>query len=208
MEGTTVSLNLSPDSRFISQRQELAVSNETQRGAISHRQQTGDWLIGLHLEGERTRRDYTLQRSDENRATGFERDHLKARGSATLVPHRLSPTVGVAWLQLDETGYFGRELNDEGRIRRREPTVFAEITLSASQNTSISPGIYLSAPEIRQTFEQEEEQRRHTGFTGKLAVPIETRLSASNQAALTLNPTFYLHKFGFGGGNLQLHWPL
>ncbi len=208
VEGTTVSLNLSPDSRFISQRQELAVSNETQRGAISHRQQTGDWLIGLHLEGERTRRDYTLQRSDENRATGFERDHLKARGSATLVPHRLSPTVGVAWLQLDETGYFGRELNDEGRIRRREPTVFAEITLSASQNTSISPGIYLSAPEIRQTFEQEEEQRRHTGFTGKLAVPIETRLSASNEAILTLNPTFYLHKFGFGGGNLQLHWPL
>ncbi|WP_138435845.1 MULTISPECIES: hypothetical protein [Marinobacter] len=208
VEGTTVSLNLSPDSRFISQRQELAVSNETQRGAISHRQQTGDWLIGLHLEGERTRRDYTLQRSDENRATGFERDHLKARGSATLVSHRLSPTVGVAWLQLDETGYFGRELNDEGRIRRREPTVFAEITLSASQNTSISPGIYLSAPEIRQTFEQEEEQRRHTGFTGKLAVPIETRLSASNQAVLTLNPTFYLHKFGFGGGNLQLHWPL
>lgn len=208
VEGTTVSLNLSPDSRFISQQQELAVSNETQRGAISHRQQTGDWLIGLHLEGERTRRDYTLQRSDENRATGFERDHLKARGSATLMRHRLTPTVGLAWLQLDETGYFGRELNDEGRIRRREPTVFAEITLSASQNTSISPGIYLSAPEIRQTFEQEEEQRRHTGFTGKLAVPIETRLSASNQAVLTLNPTFYLHKFGFGGGNLQLHWPL
>jgi len=208
LEGTTVSLNLSPDSRFISQRQELAVSNETQRGAISHRQQTGDWLIGLHLEGERTRRDYTLQRSDENRTTGFKRDHMKARGSATLVPHRLSPTVGVAWLQLDETGYFGRELNDEGRIRRREPTVFAEITLSASQHTRISPGIYLSAPEIRQTFEQEEEQRRHTGFTGKLAVPIETRLSASNEAILTLNPTFYLHKFGFGGGNLQLHWPL
>jgi len=42
----------------------------------------------------------------------------------------------------------------------------------------------------------------------KLAVPIETRLSASNEAILTLNPTFYLHKFGFGGGNLQLHWPL
>ncbi|MDT9155963.1 hypothetical protein, partial [Escherichia coli] len=59
-----------------------------------------------------------------------------------------------------------------------------------------------------QTFEQQEEPRRHTGFTGKLAVPIETRLSASNQAVLTLNPTFYLHKFGFGGGNLQLHWPL
>lgn len=208
VEGTTVSLNLSPESRFISQRQELTVGNETQRGAISHRQQTGDWLIGLHLEGERTRRDYTLQRSDENRTTGFKRDHMKARGSATLVPHRLSPTVGVAWLQLDETGYFGRELNDEGRIRRREPTVFAEITLSASQHTRISPGIYLSAPEIRQTFEQEEEQRRHTGFTGKLAVPIETRLSASNEAILTLNPTFYLHKFGFGGGNLQLHWPL
>src|SRR5690606_33487949 len=51
-----------------------------------------------------------------------------------------------------------------------------------------------------------EDSRRHTGFTGKLALPITTRLSATEQATLTLNPTLYLHKFGFGGGNLQLHW--
>lgn len=53
-----------------------------------------------------------------------------------------------------------------------------------------------------------EDSRRHTGFTGKLALPITTRLSATEQATLTLNPTLYLHKFGFGGGNLQLHWPM
>ncbi|KPQ29833.1 MAG: hypothetical protein HLUCCX14_04190 [Marinobacter excellens HL-55] len=206
-EGTTVSVNLSPDSRFSSQRQALTVSNESQRAAISHRQQAGDWLFSLHLEGEHTRRDYWLQDPEENRTTGFERDHIKARGSVTLTPHTLLPTFGLAWLQLDETGYFGRELDDNGSIRRREPTVFGEVTLQTSRNTTVSPGIYLSAPEIRQTFGHGED-RRHTGFTGKLAVPFATRLSANNQAILTLNPTFYLHKFGFGGGNLQLHWPL
>jgi hypothetical protein len=206
--GTTVSINASPDARFISRRQNLTVSNETLRVAISHGQTAGQWLVRMHLEGEHTRREYQLQAPEENQASAFERDHLRAHVSASLTHHHLSPTLGLAWLQLDETGYFGRELNDHGNIRRREPTVFGEITLQASQHTSISPGIYLSAPEIRQTFERAEDQRRHTGFTGKLAVPIETRLTADNQSVLTLNPTFYLHKFGFGGGNLQLHWPM
>lgn len=206
-EGTTISLNLSPDSRFLTQQENLVVTNATQRAALSHGVQTGDWLFSAHLEAERTRREYWLQGPDENRATDFERDHFQARGSMTLVSHRLSPTLGIAWLQLDETGYFGRELNDRGRIRRREPTVFGDITLATSERTNVSPGIYLSAPDIRQTFER-EPGRRHTGFTGKLAVPFETRLSADAQAVLTFNPTFYLHKFGFGGGNLQLHWPL
>lgn len=205
-EGTTVSVNLSPDSRFVSQQQDLTVSNESQRVALTHRQQAGEWLLGLHLEGERTRRDYSLQEPDGEVPTGFDRDHIEARGTATLTSHRLAPTAGLAWLQLDETGFFGRELNDQGSIRRREPTVFGEVTFSVTPSTSFSPGIYLSAPDIRQTFET-ERSRRHTGFTGKLALPIQTRLSATDQAVLTLNPSFYLHKVGFGGGNLQLHWP-
>ncbi|MFO8141577.1 MAG: hypothetical protein R6T87_06760 [Marinobacter sp.] len=204
-EGTTLSVNLSPDSRFVSQSQALTVSNDSQRAAITHRQRAGDWLFGLHLEGERTRRNYWLQEPDGDVTTRFDRDHIQARGTATLTSHRLLPTAGLAWLQLDETGFFGRALNDQGDIRRREPTVFGEVTLSLTPSTTLSPGVYLSAPDIRQSFEH-GQHRRHTGFTGKLALPIEIRLSAIDQAVLTLNPTFYLHKVGFGGGNLQLHW--
>ncbi|MBE0486564.1 hypothetical protein [Marinobacter sp.] len=206
-EGTTVSINLSPDARLVSQQQALTVSSESQRAAITHRQRSGDWLLGVHLEGERTRRNYWLQEPDAEAATAFDRNHVQARGTATLTSHQLSPTAGLAWLHLDETGFFGRELNDQGKIRRREPTVFGEVTFNLTPSTTLSPGVYLSAPNIRQSFEQGKD-RRHTGLTGKLALPIATRLSATDQAVLTLNPTFYLHKVGFGGGNLQLHWPL
>ncbi|WP_227712576.1 hypothetical protein [Marinobacter zhanjiangensis] len=205
--GTTLSLNLSPESRFISRQEQLTVDSESLRTAITHGQRAGDWLLRLHLEGERTRRDYQLRGPEESGSTPFDREYLEARVSATLTSHRLQPGIGLAYVHLDETGYFGRALDDEGRIRRREPTLFGEISLQAARNTTISPGLYLSAPKVRQSF-AEDDGRRHSGFTGKLALPIEVQLPDTNQAVLTINPTFYLHKAAFGGGNLQLHWPL
>ena len=148
-----------------------------------------------------------MQGKDGNRPASFDRDHLKALGSATLASHRLTPTIGLAYVRLDENGFFGRSLDDEGDIRRREPTLFGEFSVQAAPNTVISPGLYLSAPDIQQSFEQEDDLH-HSGFLGKLALPIDIQLSASDNAVLTINPTFYLHTAGFGGGNLQLHWPL
>ena len=205
--GTTASLSLSPESRFISRREDLTVENESLRAAFTHRQHQGNWLLELHIEGERTRREYLLQGKDGNRPASFDRDHLKALGSATLASHRLTPTIGLAYVRLDENGFFGRSLDDEGDIRRREPTLFGEFSVQAAPNTVISPGLYLSAPDIQQSFEQEDDLH-HSGFLGKLALPIDIQLSASDNAVLTINPTFYLHTAGFGGGNLQLHWPL
>lgn len=204
---TTVSLSLSPESRFISRQENLTVESESLRAAFTHRQRRGNWRLEFHIEGERTRREYLLQVGDGNRPTSFDRDHLKTLGSATLTSHRLTPTIGLAYLRLDEYGFFGRSLDDEGDIRRREPTLFGEFSVQATQNTVISPGLYLSAPDIQQSFEQENDLQ-HSGFLGKLALPIDIRISASDNAVLTLNPTFYLHTAGFGGGNLQLHWPL
>lgn len=206
-EGSTISLNLTPDSRFISQSEALTVESESQKLALTHRQQSGAWLWNLHIEGERSRRDYALRGPGENLSTDFQRDHIYAQGSMTLSEHRLLPTAGLAYRHLDESGFFGRELNDQGQIRRREPTVFGEITLQTSPTTTVSPGLYLSAPDISQSLEQAGD-RRHSGFTGKLALPIEIQLSRTDQAVLTFNPTVYLHKAAFGGGNLQLHWPL
>ncbi|MGM0952977.1 MAG: hypothetical protein ACQEW7_08355 [Pseudomonadota bacterium] len=206
-EGTTLSVNLTPDTRFISEQEALTVQSDSQKVAFTQRQKTGDWLWSLHMEGERSRRDYALRGPNENTSANFERDHFHARGSVTLSKHRLSPSAGLAYRYLDERGFFGRELNDYGQIQRREPTLFGEITLPVTGNTTISPGLYLSAPDITQSFE-DGGSRSHTGFTGKLALPIEVQLSRKDHAVLTFNPTFYLHKAAFGGGNLQLHWPL
>ncbi|MFP3491047.1 hypothetical protein R0K20_26045, partial [Staphylococcus sp. SIMBA_130] len=76
--------------------------------------------------------------------------------------------------------------------------------LQASAATTLSPALYLGAPDIRQSFDATREDN-HSGFMGKLALPLQFRLSATDRASLTLNPTFYLHKAAFGGGNLQFH---
>lgn len=204
---TTVSVNWSPESEFISRQESLTVASDSFRGAISHQQAAGRWILNVDVEGERSRRQYQLQGPEENRNPDFSRDYLKATASALLHEHRLKPLLGIAYVHLDEQGYFGRALNDTGTIRRREPVVFGEITLQASAATTISPGIYLSTPDIRQSFDGAGEDD-HDGFTGKLALPVQFQLSRREQATLTLNPTFYLHKAAFGGGNLQLHWPM
>lgn len=72
---------------------------------------------------------------------------------------------------------------------------------------TLRPEIYLSAPDIER-FYSETPAKNHQGFTGKLALPFEVVLSAKENAILTLSPTLYLHRPAFGGGNLQLHWPM
>lgn len=206
-EGTTFSLNLTPESRFISQQEALSVESDSQKAAFTHRQELGEWRVHVHVEGERSRRSYAFHNADTSASAEFKRDHLYALGSLALHRHPLSPRIGLSYRHLNERGFFGREINDQGEIQRKEPTLFGEVTMAINNHTRISPGLYLSAPEITRSLEQTVDDQ-HTGFIGKLALPIEFELSRTDQAVLTLNPTFYLHKAAFGGGNLQLHWPL
>lgn len=206
-QSTTISVNWSPESEFVSRQENLTVASDNVRAAFDHRQQSGPWALSIAIEGERSRRQYQLQGPQEGQRRDFSRDYLKATTSARLNEHRLKPRFGLAYIHLDERGFFGRAIDDTGDIRRREPVVFADITLQASAATTLSPAIYLSAPDIRQSFEATREDN-HSGFMGKLALPLQFRLSATDRASLTLNPTFYLHKAAFGGGNLQFHWPM
>ncbi|MFO7527652.1 MAG: hypothetical protein R6W86_02430 [Marinobacter sp.] len=205
--GTTASMTLTPESSFISRQESLQVDSESVRAAFSHRQQIADWRISLELDGERTRRDYRLFAEGEGQTTGFDRNHFQLLAGSTWTAHRLKPGFGLAYRALDEHGFFGRALNDEGRIRRREPTVFGEFSLPLTTGVSLRPAVYLGHAHIRQTFE-EETDKDFDGFIGKLALPFAMVLSRQEGAVLTLNPTFYLHESQFGGGNLQLHWPL
>lgn len=47
-----------------------------------------------------------------------------------------------------------------------------------------------------------------TGFIGKLSPAFVFLLGRERQGSVTLNPTLYLHELGFGGGNVQLQFPL
>lgn len=205
--GTTVSMTFSPTSELDSRTENLTVENETLKAALTHRQLTAHLVWQVELTGERTRRQYQLGGPELSGPIGFDRDYLMFDAQVTDARRRWQPSLGIAYLALDEAGFFGRALNDVGTVSRREPTIYADLTLPLSARTSLSPGLYLSKPDIDEDYLRHRD-RRANEFTSKLALPFKTILSEEDGAILTLNPTFHLHQFGFGGGNLQLHWPM
>ncbi|MGM0768743.1 MAG: hypothetical protein ACQEV6_12005 [Pseudomonadota bacterium] len=205
--GTTVSMTYSPPSELNSRTENLVVENENLKAAISHSRRSAHWLWRLEISGEWTRRHYQLNGQQLAGPIGFDRDHLLVDARITDSRRRFQPRLGASYLVLEESGFFGRALNDAGEVSRREPTIYTDLTLPLSARTTLSPGLYLSKPDISEQYLRNRD-RRETDFTGKLTLPFKLRLSENEDAVLTLNPTFYLHQFGFGGGNLQLHWPM
>ncbi len=203
--GTTASITYSPPATFNSREQSLVVESESVRGALSHRRRLGHWQLRAGLSGEYTRRNYNLDEQADSIPT--RRDHLRIEATAVYSNHRLQPGIGLHYFYLREEGYTGRNLDEFVDLLRREPTVSGQFRLPLTNAVTLRPAIYLSAPKIRQ-FYSESGDRTHKGFTGKLALPFEVVLSGKENATLTLAPTFYLHKPAFGGGNLQLHWPM
>lgn len=204
-EGTTASITYSPPSTFDSREENLIVDNESVKAAISHRQQWGQWQLRGALSGEYTRRSYDLDEQADSIAT--RRNHLRVEAEAVYRSHRLQPGVGLHYFYLREDGYTGRNLNELVDLRRREPTLSGQISLPLASAVTLRPEVYLSLADINQ-FYSESDDESHRGFIGKLALPFEVVLSRKDNAILTLSPTLYLHKPAFGGGNLQLHWPM
>jgi hypothetical protein len=205
--GTLVSINVSPPSEFSSRTENLVVESKSLNAAVRHSRATENWLWQVEISGELTRRHYQLGGETLAGRADFERDHVKFDASVSDSHRRFQPRLGLYYLSLEEDGFFGRALNDVGTVNRREPTLYTDLTLPLSARTTLSPGVYLSKPDIDEHYLR-NRGRQENGFTGKLTLPFKTVLSAQDGAVLTLNPTFYLHKFGFGGGNLQLHWPM
>ncbi|MCR8914728.1 hypothetical protein FDP08_10380 [Marinobacter panjinensis] len=203
--GTTASVTYSPASTFDSRGEGLVVENETIRGALSHQFWRGHWQLRTALSGEHTRRYYNL----DERASGTPtmRDHLRVEAEAIYNNHRLEPGIGLHYFYLREKGYTGRNLDEIADLRRREPVLAGRISLTLTPAVTLKPAIYLSVPDIEQTYSKSEDEDHH-GFIGKFALPFEIVLSRKENAILTLAPTFYLHKAAFGGGNLQVHWPM
>jgi len=181
------------------------VENETIRGALTHQLRRGHWYLRTTLSGEHTRRHYNLDERSDRIPTS--RDHIRIEAEAVYNNHRLRPGIGLHYFYLREQGYTGRGLDEIADVRRREPTLSGHFRLPLAPAVTLTPAIYLSAPDIDQSFSESDDDN-HRGFTGKIALPFEIVLSREESAILTLAPTFYLHKAAFGGGNLQLHWPM
>ncbi|MCL7943239.1 hypothetical protein [Marinobacter sp. ATCH36] len=202
---TTASITYSPPSTFDSREESLVVENETVRGALTHQRRSGYWNLRMTLSAEHTRRDYDLDELAGSIATS--RDHVGIEAEAIYENHRLRPGVGLHYFYLSEQGYTGRNLDEIADVRRSEPTLSGHFSLPLAPAVTLRPEIYLSVPDIEQSYSKSDDEDHH-GFTGKFSLPFEILLSRKENAILTLAPTFYLHKAAFGGGNLQLHWPM
>ncbi|NMT62381.1 hypothetical protein [Marinobacter orientalis] len=203
--GTTASVTYSPPSTFESREESLVVENETIRGALTHQLRRGHWSLRAALGGEYTRRHYTLDERPGTIATS--RDHISFDVEAVHKHHRLQPGIGMHYFYLREQGYTGRNLDEIADVRRKEPSLSGQFRLPLTPAVTLTPSIYLSVPDIEQNYSKSGDDNHH-GFTGKVALPFDIVLSREENAILTLATTFYLHKAAFGGGNLQLHWPM
>lgn len=210
---TTMSVTLSPEAGLVSERSQLNVESRGVRGAITHTYHYENWAYRLDYAGEYTTRDYWLA---ENNGSGnkspdaqFRRQHHELAAEAQYLPHPNTPAVGLKYFSLREQGYFGRATDTEGTVDRREPMGFISADFRLSPRQTLRPAIYLGVPRVRQNFDSEGlDDRNSTKIRSKLALPLEITLSQQEPVVLTLAPTFRLHKAAFGGGNLQLHWPL
>jgi len=203
--GTTASVTYSPPATFNSREESLIVENESVRAALSHRRHSGHWQLRAALSGEVTRREYRLDERPGRIPT--RRDHFRGEAEAIYQQHRLQPGIGLHYFYLREGGYTGRALDEIVDLHRREPTISGHFSIALAPAVTLKPEVFLSAAAIDRSS-SETGDNNHRGFIGKLGLPFKILLSQQDNAILTLAPTFYLHKAAFGGGNLQLHWPM
>jgi len=167
------------------------------------------WHGGLRLELEQSRRDYALL--DQRQpivADDFRRDSWHLIASATLGEHRWQPEFGLRYFELDEQGWFGTGLASSGSNRRDEWGLFASMQIATGERHWLAPSVHLQQVDFQRQFAQRPlDERDQSEVVGKLTLPWRVLINAENRAVLTFNPTFRLHRFAFGGGNVQLHWP-
>ncbi|MGM0569814.1 hypothetical protein [Marinobacter sp.] len=204
---TTISATLNPESEFDSRQQALKAVSRNFRGAITQELFLGAWHYQVEYAGEYTARTYRLDEADAS--TSFRRQHHQLTVEAMWTEHKNQPSIGLSYIYLNEKGYFGRAMDTHGDVQRREPITFASVATRLGPRSTLRPAVYLGHPDVSQRFTSEDERDLNSNsLRAKLTLPLEITLSRQEPAVLTIAPTFKLHEVAFGGGNVQLHWPL
>jgi hypothetical protein len=166
----------------------------------------GAWRLSATARGEYTERDFDFTGSD---SSDFRRRLYSVTLEARYRDHAWQPAVGVHHLHLDEEGYFGSASQAVGELRRNEPMVYADIRLAGGPRHHWEPAVYISRPDIDQNVDSPDwSNRDEDEWRGKVSLPWRYLLERDSGALLTVSGSMNLHEFGFGGGNVQIHWPL
>ena len=164
-------------------------------------------LLHLDFEGERTERSYHLY-EDLLNDLPFDRNSVATTISIQFMEANYQPKIGLRYFSLKEEGYFGRSSDQTGKVDRRESFVFVEGRYLLSQRHSLRPALYLGNGMIEQAFSKETwRSKEQNEFIGKFVLPWIIAVNDKG-AHVTFSSGFDLHDQGFGGGNIQVHWPM
>lgn len=201
------SLNHTPTTRLNNRTADVLVESEQTRAAL-HLELPGNLLTWrINAEGEVSRRGSTF--AEDTAPRRFRRDMAALTLSATHNHHRYAPTAGVRYMDLREQGWFGLGLDGNGKVDRREPLVFAGIDIPLSDQQVLGPTVYFSYPRVNQRFDNDDwSDTDKQPFIGKISLPWQWQSNAEHGARVTISPSFRLHRVAFGGGNVQVHWPI
>ncbi|MCA1805898.1 MAG: hypothetical protein LC646_11315 [Xanthomonadaceae bacterium] len=168
----------------------------------------GAWQLRAWLEGEQGRRRHESLSASFAPARLSRRHHeLGAELGRDLGPD-LAGRAGVRVLRFEETGRHGGDPMDEVGLRRDETMLYAGVSWRLGARYRFYPTVYLNFIDNHERFPADPVRNRDDeGFVGKLGLPLEVLVHEASGATLTFNPTLYLHRLAFGGGNLQASIP-
>ncbi len=184
----------------------LRAGGKSTRAAGSISWQSPQWRARLSARGERTERDFVFSGGGRDE---FRRIFHQAGFTLTRTAHQLEPTLGVQHFYLDEEGFFGTASNARGQLHRSEPLVHGSLRMNTGERHYLRPELLISRPDYEQIVTGGHWRDRDVkGWLAKINLPWRYEVNREDGAILTIAPSLELHDPGFGGGNVQLHWPL
>lgn len=203
-------INYNQPTRFLSTELAADVEDEQLSAGVGLGWSHLRWHYGVELEGltgTRTRQGFTD-------GSVVEQDLTRDFAQLTLEARR--PTGENTWLwfglrhlQFDENDRRPYDAEHWLEQAHEETYLYAGRQWHLGPHWQFVPSLIGGYVEVQETYPlNASENEEQNGFIGKLVPAFVLGLGSKQQGSLTLNPTLYLHELGFGGGNIQLHFPL
>ncbi len=205
-----ISANHSPRVELDDRDRNLNAADTSTRASVQLTWQNQHWRARFTSRFEDRERDFIWRNTTGDSTGDFRRDFHQTGLSLTHKTHRLKPAVGLHYYVLDEEGFFGTASNTRGELRRREPLIHTSLRLTTGDRHHLRPELLISRPDLDQQVNDESrwKDRSVDEVLSKLSLPWRYEVNRDDGAVLTISPSLELHEIGFGGGNVQLHWPL
>jgi hypothetical protein len=203
------SVNHVPRATLVEPSHRVQVGAEQSRAMLRGRIERNAWLLDLRAEGERAERTFRFDREDMPPTDDFRRRMHALTVAATYTAHRLQPEVGARSFVLRERGWSGAARAVRYGEWRDERLVYLRARVATGARQQLTPTLYLAHVDVVQQVERGHGRvRDEREWQATLALPWSYAVDPARGGMLTVNLTVDLHEGWFGGGNVQLHWPL